>query len=52
MSKAKKYKKAFRIACELLNGSVIYGLGSFDCVHFDEVVEILDKLIAEGEGRE
>ena len=24
-------------------------LGSFDCVHFDEVVEIIDKLIAEVE---
>lgn len=26
MSKARKYKRAFRIACDLLNGSVIYGI--------------------------
>ncbi len=26
MSKVRKYKRAFRIACELLNGSVIYGI--------------------------
>ena len=25
MTKHRKYKKAFRIACELLNGSVLYG---------------------------
>ena len=26
MSKARRYKRAFRIACDLLNGSVIYGI--------------------------
>ena len=25
MTKHRKYKKAFRIACDLLNGSVLYG---------------------------
>lgn len=25
MTKYRKYKKAFRIACELLNGSILYG---------------------------
>ncbi len=25
MTKAEKYKRAFQIACELLNGSVLYG---------------------------
>lgn len=25
MTKYRKYKKAFRIACDLLNGSVLYG---------------------------
>jgi hypothetical protein len=26
MKKYRKYRKAFRIACELLNGSIIYGI--------------------------
>jgi len=26
MTKYRKYKRAFRIACELLNGDVIYGI--------------------------
>ena len=37
MTKYRKYKKAFQIACELLNGSVLYGYDA-DRI-FEEMME-------------
>ena len=37
MTKYRKYKKAFRIACELLNGSTLYGYDN-DRI-FSEIME-------------
>lgn len=37
MTKYRKYKKAFQIACELLNGSVLYGYDT-DRI-FEEMME-------------
>lgn len=37
MRKYRKYKKAFRIACELLNGSRLYGYDT-DII-FEEIME-------------
>ena len=37
MTKHRKYKKAFQIACELLNGSVLYGYDT-DRI-FEEIME-------------
>ena len=37
MTKHRKYKKAFQIACELLNGSVLYGYDT-DRI-FEEMME-------------
>ena len=37
MTKYRKYKKAFRIACELLNGSILYGYDT-DRI-FEEMME-------------
>ena len=37
MTKYRKYKKAFRIACELLNGSTLYGYDT-DRI-FEEMME-------------
>ena len=37
MTKYRKYKKAFKIACELLNGSILYGYDT-DRI-FEEVME-------------
>ena len=37
MKKKKKYKRAFRVACELLNGDVLYGIDA------DKIFEIMMK---------
>ena len=37
MTKYRKYKRAFKIACELLNGSILYGYDT-DRI-FEEVME-------------
>ena len=37
MTKYRKYKKAFQIACELLNGSILYGYDT-DRI-FEEIME-------------
>lgn len=37
MTKYRKYKKAFKIACELLNGSILYGYDT-DRI-FEEMME-------------
>lgn len=37
MTKYRKYKKAFQIACELLNGSILYGYDA-DRI-FEEIME-------------
>lgn len=37
MTKYRKYKKAFQIACELLNGSMLYGYDA-DKI-FEEIME-------------
>lgn len=37
MTKYRKYKKAFKIACELLNGSMLYGY------HADRIFEEVMK---------
>ena len=37
MTKYRKYKKAFKIACELLNGSILYGYDT-DRI-FEEIME-------------
>ena len=37
MTKYRKYKKAFQIACELLNGSILYGYDA-DKI-FEEMIE-------------
>lgn len=37
MTKYRKYKKAFQIACELLNGSILYGYDA-DRI-FEEMIE-------------
>ena len=66
MTKYRKYKKAFQIACELLNGSVLYGYdtdrifeeimekdGAVSCFSYEEfILNNLDRLSgnAESEG--
>lgn len=37
MTKYRKYKKAFRIACELLNGSILFGYDADEI--FKEMME-------------
>jgi len=43
MTKYRKYKKAFRIACELLNGSILYG---YDTERIFEEIMKKDEIVA------